>query len=521
MPSGTPAAATHSELIVRALRCFPERVAFRQGDRTVRYDEAEDLVSRFVTVFHALGLRNGDGVGLLSPNRPEVWLTQAAPGFLGGSYTAMHPLGSFEDHLYACEEAELKILVVDPAYAERGAELLDRAASVNRLLTLGPSSAGQDLLQLAAAAEPSALHKCEVSPESTTWLLYTGGTTGVPKAVELPERAVAQMAMSVSVGWDLPKSRNYLAVAPISHAAGMLVTPTLLAGGTVTLMKAWDPQEWVATAARDGITLSLLVPTMIYSLLDSGALDTADLSTLETVMYGASPMAPTRLREALERLGQIFCQLYGQTECAGVVSSLWRHHHRLDRPERFGSCGLPMPGVRISLRDTENQVVAPGESGEVCAQGLNVMKRYHKRPDLDAETLIDGWLHTGDVANQDDEGFLYLVDRKKDMIVSGGFNVFPSEVEKILTDDPSVAAAAVIGVPHDIWGEAVKALVVPRPGCTVDADQLIKLVKARKGSHYAPKSLETVDQIPLTPLGKPDKKAMRRKYWADLDRQIN
>ena len=392
---------------------------------------------------------------------------------------------------------------------------------MQHLLTLGPSPAGRDLLTLTEAAAPTALHRCGISPEATTWLLYTGGTTGVPKAAELPERAVAQMAMSVSVGWDLLGRRNYLAVAPISHAAGMLVTPTLLAGGTVSLMKGWDPHEWVATTARDGITVSLLVPTMIYSLLDSGALDSADLSTLETIMYGASPIAATRLREGLERLGPVFCQLYGQTECGGIVSSLWRHHHRLDRPERFGSCGLPMPGVRISLRDKEDQVVPPGESGEVCVQGLNVMKGYHKRPDLDAEAMKGGWLHTGDVATQDDEGFLYLVDRKKDMIVSGGFNVFPSEVEKILTDDPSVAAAAVIGVPHDVWGEAVKALVVPRPGCTVNADQLIKLVKARKGPHYAPKSVETIDQIPLTPLGKPDKKAMRRKYWAEHDRQIN
>jgi fatty-acyl-CoA synthase len=329
------------------------------------------------------------------------------------------------------------------------------------------------------------------------------------------------MAMSVSVGWDLPRRRNYLAVAPISHAGGMLVTPTLLAGGTVTLMKAWDPQEWAATVARDEITLSLLVPTMIYSLLDSGALETADLATLETIMYGASPMAPARLRECLERLGSIFCQLYGQTECAGIVSSLWRHHHRLDKPELFGSCGQPMPGVRISLRDEDNLPVNDGERGEVCVQGLNVMSGYHKRPDLDAEVLVDGWLHTGDVAVRDPEGFLYLVDRKKDMIVSGGFNVFPSEIEKILTDDPSVAAAAVIGVPHEVWGEAVKALVVPRPGVSIDSDYLIKLVRTRKGSHYAPKSLDAIDQIPVTPLGKPDKKALRHKYWADFDRQIN
>ena len=149
------------------------------------------------------------------------------------------------------------------------------------------------------------------------------------------------------------------------------------------------------------------------------------------------------------------------------------------------------------------------------------MKGYHNRPDLDAETLVDGWLRTGDVAVQDDEGFLYLVDRKKDMIVSGGFNVFPSEVEKILTEDPSVAAAAAIGVPHEVWGEAVKALVVPRPGFDVDVDRLINLVKTRKGSHYAPKSIDEVSQIPQTPLGKPDKKAIRRKYWSESGRQIH
>lgn len=521
MTGVAPHLVTHSELIVRALRCFPDRIAFRQGDRTVRYDEAEDLVSRFVTVLRELGVRAGDGVGLLSPNRPEVWMTQSAPGFLGASYTALHPLGSFDDHLYACDDAELKVLVVDPAYAERGVELADRAASVEHLLTLGPCPDGRDLLALARAAAPTALPTCEIAAESTVWLLYTGGTTGVPKAVELPDRAIGQMAMSVSVGWDLPGRRNYLAVAPISHAAGMLVTPTLLAGGTVSLMKSWDPHEWVDTVARDQATVSLLVPTMIYSLLDSGALDDADLATLETIMYGASPMAPARLREGLERLGPVFCQFYGQTECAGIVSSLWRHHHDLRHQDLFGSCGLPMPGVRVSLRDDDDQLVATGHSGEVCVRGLSVMKRYHHRPDLAAEAMQRGWLHTGDVGVRDERGFLYLVDRKKDMIVSGGFNVFPSEIEKILTEDPSVGSAAVIGVPHDTWGEAVKALVVARPGHAVDGDALIGLVRARKGAHYAPKTLETIDEMPLTPLGKPDKKALRRRFWSERDRQIN
>lgn len=514
------AATTHSDLIARALRCFPDRVAFRQGDRTVTYREAEDLVVRTVAVLCELGLVAGDGVAVLSPNRPETWVTQVAPGFLGCSYTALHPLGSFDDHLYACDEAGLKVLLVDPSYAERAAALLENSSSLEHVLTFGPADIGQDLLTLVDKVSPTPLDRFQTDPETTNWLLYTGGTTGVPKAAELPERAVAQMAFSTSVGWDLPARRDYLAVAPISHAAGMMITAVLMAGGSVTLMKGWDPQEWVDTVSRENITLALLVPTMIYSLLDSGALDSGDVTSLETIMYGSSPMASARLREGIDRLGSVFCQLYGQTECAGIVTSLWRHHHDLARPERFGSCGIPMPGVRVSLRNDDNQPVAQGERGEVCIQGLSVMKGYHKRPDLTEEALAGGWLRTGDIACADEDGFLYLVDRKKDMIVSGGFNIFPSEIEQVLTDHPSVSSAAVIGIPDPKWGEAVKAIVVPRPGFTLDASALIALVKEHKGSHYAPKSLDVVDALPVSPLGKPDKKRLRDKYWSHSDRQI-
>jgi fatty-acyl-CoA synthase len=514
------AATTHSELVVRALRCFPNHTAFRQGDRTLTYREAERLLAQTVSVLRELGLRAGDGVALLSPNRPEAWVSQVAPGFLGCSYTALHPLGSFDDHLYACNEAELKVLLVDPGYADRAAALLENAPSLEHVLTFGPADVGRDLLTLVDRVSPTALDRCQTDPDTINWLLYTGGTTGVPKAAELPERAVAQMAFSTSVGWDLPARRDYLAVAPISHAAGMMITAVLMAGGSVTLMNGWDPQEWVDTVSREKITLSLLVPTMIYSLLDSGVLDSADTSSIETIMYGSSPMAPARLREAIERLGSVFCQLYGQTECAGIVTSLWRHHHDLTRPERFGSCGLPMPGARVTLRDDDNEPVANGDRGEVCVQGLSVMKGYHKRPDLSREALAGGWLRTGDIAFADPEGFLYLVDRKKDMIVSGGFNIFPSEIEQVLTNHPHVSAAAVIGVPDPKWGEAVKAIVVPRPGATLDASALIALVKQYKGSHYAPKSLDIVEALPTNPLGKPDKKSLRRKYWPKSDRQI-
>ena len=510
---------THTELVTYALKKFSDRVAFRDGEIT--YAQAHDALGRLVAVLCEAGLRPGQGIGLLSPNRPEVWYSQVAPGYLGASYTALHPMGSLDDHIFSCDEAELRLLFVDPSYIERGSQLLERSAAVEQLFTFGPADTGRDVLALMDAATPTPLDQSDIDPEAIHWLLYTGGTTGIPKAARLSDRAIGFMAMSTAIGWDLPGKRNYLAVSPVSHAAGMLITSTFLAGGNVTMLKAWDPAEWCHTVRTNNITVGLLVPTMIYSLLDSGVLDSSDLPTLETIMYGASPMAPARLKEGIERLGQVFCQLYGQTECTGIISSLWRHQHELSRPDRFASCGQAMPGVRISLRDDDNNAVGPGESGEICVQSMGVMSSYHKRSELTEETLAGGWLHTGDIGRRDEDGFYYLVDRKKDMIVSGGFNIFPSEIEQVLAEHPSVSAAAVIGIPDSKWGEAVKAVVVPRPGMDIDTSELESIVKEKKGSHHAPKSFDIVDALPVTAVGKPDKKSLRDPYWADHERGVN
>jgi fatty-acyl-CoA synthase len=349
----------------------------------------------------------------------------------------------------------------------------------------------------------------------------TGGTTGVPKAAMLPERAVAQMVFSVLTGWDLPAEMRYLACAPISHAAGMLTTPTLLRGGTVILQRSFDPGAWLAAVASERATLGLLVPTMIYAVLDHPALGATDLSSLQTVMYGASPMSPARMAEVLERVGPVFCQLYGQTECTGLATSLWRAEHDRADAHRLTSCGKPMPGVRVTIRDDAGQPVPDGRPGEICVQGPSVMQGYWKQPDLTAAALDGGWLRTGDVAVRDADGYVYIVDRKKDMIVSGGFNIFPREVEDVLSAHPAVSNVAVIGVPDDKWGEAVKALVVTRPGTRVTPEEVIELVRDKKGPVYAPKSVEFLDALPLTPVGKADKKALRAKYWAGQTRNVH
>ena len=279
------------------------------------------------------------------------------------------------------------------------------------------------------------------------------------------------MWRAILADFELPSSPRYLAAAPISHVAGTKVAPVLLRGGTVHLMQRFEPGEFLATVEREHISMSLLVPTMIYTLLDHPELATRDLRSLELLLYGASPMSPTRLTEAIERIGPRFSQLYGQTECY-PISLLRKADHDPARPDLFASCGAPVAATEVCLLDAEGHRVAPGEAGEICVRAPHAMEGYWQRDDLTRDTLAAGWLHTGDIARADEHGYLFIVDGKKDMIVSGGFNVYPREVEDVVTTDPSVAIAAVFGAPDPRWGEAVMAGVVPRPGASVDAEHL-------------------------------------------------
>jgi len=513
--------ATVGEVVLAALRRFPDRVAFRQDGVDLTYRETEDALARWVAVLTQRGLKPGEGVGLLSPNRPEAWLAPTAAILAGGRYTALHPLGSLADHLHACDEAELRFVFVDPAFAERAGEIKAQAATVEAVFTFGPSDAGEDFLRLAAEAAPNGRLDGGVrTPDDISYLLYTGGTTGVPKAVIHTDRAVVAHYYGTALGWDLPVHMRYLAVAPISHAAGMLIVPALLSGGTVILQRRFDPAAWLQAVAAEHATLSLLVPTMIYALLDHPDLERTDLSSLQTVMYGASAISPTRLAEALERVGPVFCQLYGQTESAGQGTSLWRAEHDPSDLHGLTSCGRSMPFNRVAVLGEDGQMAADGEPGELCIQGPSVMQGYWKQPELSDATLAGGWLHTGDIGVRDGDGRFFIVDRKKDMVVSGGFNVFPREIEDVIATHPAVSSVAVIGVPDDKWGEAVKALIVRRPDAAVEADEIVALVRERKGSVYAPKSVEFLESLPMTPVGKADKKVLRARYWEGHDRRI-
>jgi fatty-acyl-CoA synthase len=509
---------SYSALIVDALTRHRDRTAFIQGDCHVSYAEAADTTSRLRRVLQEKGIAKGDCVGALSVNSPEVWMVQAAICLSGAMYTGLHPLGSLDDHVDLCEDAEVDVLIVHPKFAEIGAQIVARATNVMHLLTLGPADVGEDLLALCGQVGPETLSRGDAEEEDIAWLQYTGGTTGRPKAAMISHRAMVHAVFSLTASWRLPVDPRTLIATPITHAGVLPVLPTLLRGGTVVLQAGFDAEQWLAAVQTHRINYVFTIPTVLYALLDHGGLDRFDLSSLETVVYGASPMSPSRIDEAQKAFGPNLLQGYGQTECVGMATSLWPSEHD---PENRTSCGRAVAGAIVDVLDEDGQPVPIGTVGELCVRSRTVMSGYWKRPAETAEVLRNGWLRTGDMAYRSDAGFFHIVDRKKDMVISGGFNVYPREIEDVLADDPSVSMAAVIGVPDPKWGEAVKAFVVPRPGATPDPDALIASVKQRKGPHYAPKSIEVVDQLPLTKVGKIDKKALRATYWAGLERAVN
>jgi len=329
------------------------------------------------------------------------------------------------------------------------------------------------------------------------------------------------MTMLMLAEWDWPRELRFVAVGPLSHATGSMVTAILVRGGTIYVRPRFDVDDQLETVATRRATATFLVPTMIYRLLDHPATAAADLSSLELVIYGASPISPTRLNEALHRLGPVLMQLYGQVEAPNTITALKVTDHVPDDLERLASCGRPLAGLEVALLDPDGREVAPGAVGEVCVRGPLVMDGYIDEPEATAEALRHGWLHTGDLGVADGDGYLTLVDRAKDMIVTGGFNVYPREVEDVLAADPTVAAAAVIGVPDDDWGEAVAAYVVPSPDAAVDPEALRSMVRSAKGPVHTPKQIYVVDALPVTAIGKPDKKALRAAHWPDQARGIH
>ena len=506
-PRYTPA------ILVNALNQDPDRPLLHQLDGpTLTVGQVRDAVSQFAQALESLDVGGGTRVGLLSANRPEVLHVSHAVQLTASVYVPMHPMGSLADHLHVLRDAGVDILVFDAErYGERAAELA-RELPALKLAAFGPSNLATDLVALAARQTPAKLVAPKVRGGDINRLAYSGGTTGKPKTLATTQRTTLSNFQIMLAEWEWPVPPRVLSCAPLSHAGGTMILPTLLKGGTMLVLPTFDALAVMQAIQAHRINCMMLVPTMIYAILDHPRFAEFDLSSLETVFYGASSISPVRLREAIQRIGPVFFQFYGQAEAPMSVTVMRKAEHDVNDLVRLAGCGRPVPWLDVELLDDRNNPVPDGTPGEICIRGALVMDGYRDNAELNAETFSGGWLHSGDVAVRDPGGFLRIVDRKKDMIVTGGFNVYPREIEDILTRHPAVSQAAVIGVPHDRWGEAVQACIVLRPGQTVSEAELIAMVADEKGSFQAPKSVAFIDAIPQTPVGKPDKKALRARF---------
>lgn len=512
---------TIGDMIIQAIARYPDRVAFIDDQSQLSYRQLGERIGQAMSAFSALGLKRGDGIVQLSGNRADVFVVMASAYLMGLRSVTLHGMGSVEDHAYVIDDAEASLFIADSGYQARLEALRAHCPMVRHWYSHDSGITGQaSFWDFAAGFEPAPL-RVSAQPDDVIRLAYTGGTTGKPKGVMLTNRSMWMQAVLLLAARQLPAELRLLCPTPISHGAGAMLVPTLWRGGTVILQRGFDPEKYIAALQEHRASFSFLVPTMVYAILDHPHSKTADFSSLRLLSYGASPMAPARITEAMRVFGPVLVQSYGQTESPSNILFLSQEDHARTDVNTLGAAGMPYPGVTVELMDDQDNPVDAGQVGELCVRSPLVMDGYWKQPELTAEVLRNGWLHTGDMAYRDPHGYYFLVDRKKDMIISGGFNVYPKEIENVLTTHPAVAAAAVIGVPDDKWGEAVKAVVVLRAGAKASEDELKAAVRTAKGPVNTPKSIDFVEALPLTTLGKPDKNQLRARYWGDRTRKIN
>jgi fatty-acyl-CoA synthase len=520
---------TVPQLYDRAVLHGGRRTAIVEGERRTSYAQLGDMAARLAGAFTALGIRQGDRVAFLMANCTEYVACEYAVARVGATRVPLAVLLGNDDHVYMMNFARCRTLVYHAKLAARVNEMRAQLQSVQCFICVGANDAdelpAQHLrLEHLLVAHPPATSQAVIDPEDIAGIYFTGGTTGRPKGVMLSHRSWFYTYFMEMLDFGIGMHEVFVFATPMTHAGGCLILPVLLRQGTCVVLSHFDPELLLAAIARERATATLLVPTMIYLLLDHPRRADHDCSSLRNVLYGAAAISPQRLKQAVQAFGPVFTQFFGQTEAPMALTALQREDHVIGDPARevavYTSAGRATYAAEVRLVDDDGKDVPPGDSGELIARAPNMMSGYLDNPEATASAIRDGWLHTGDIARMDAEGLFTIVDRKKDMIVSGGYNIYPREIEDVLFTHPAVRQAAVIGVPHDKWGEEVKAWVVLRPGQSVDAAALIEFVKSRKGSLVAPKSIDFVDAIPLTNLGKVDKKAIRARYWEGRARAV-
>ncbi len=492
----------------------------------ITYDQANKRANRIAHALTAEGLKKGDRFAYLSKNTIDYALTYFGASKVGVVPVPLNYRLAPREWLYIINDAQSRLVIAQSEFAA-GIQSVRNELTPKRFVCLdAPAQDGWGEYG-AWLSDNDANPDTAGSPDDQLYQMYTSGTTGLPKGAMLSQYAVDNNIKQVSYafGLDASECERCLVVAPMYHAAAGICLMSMGAlGSTMIVHEEFDPAAVIRTLSEENVNVATLVPAMIQACL-AGVPDVKArrYDALKVLFYGASPIAQETLREAIDTFGCDFVQGFGMTETTALATFLSCDDHKralAGEPDLLLSAGRAAVGTKIKIIDEHGQEVPRGTIGEVAVRGPQLMTGYWNLPDATATSLVDGWMHTGDAAYMDDEGFIYIQDRIKDMVVSGGENVYPSEVESALFEHEAVVDAAVIGVPSEKWGEEVLAFLQLKPGASVTADEIIEFCRDRLAGYKIPRRIETIDTIPRNASGKVLKKDLREPYWEGVERRV-
>jgi len=496
------------------------------GDRSLTYAEAVAEANRLANAFVSVPLEKGDRVAILSKNSIEYPLLFYAASKAGVVPVPLNYRMAAPEWVYMINDAQAKMLVASSAYVSIVDGFRSELKSVERFVAIdadGPE--GWDDYRRWVSGRPATAPDRVVADDDDVYQMYTSGTTGHPKGAVLTHSAVTSQIAQIGVVYSGTPGERMLIVAPVYHAAAAITVFAAVAlGGCLYIQEDFNPLEVVRALSEERIVKATLVPAMIQACLVFVP-DIAErrYDDLQRITYGASPIAEETLRRAVDAFKCEFVQAYGMTETTAIISYLLAADHEramTDKPNLLLSAGRPLLGTEVRVVDEDDNPVPNGTIGEIIARGPQIMRGYWNMPDESAEALRGGWLHTGDAGVLDDEGYVYVQDRVKDMIVSGGENIYPRVVEDVLFQHPAVADAAVLGVPNEQWGETVKAIVVLRAEATATDEEIMDFCRDKLGGYERPRSVDFVNALPRNPTGKVLKRQLREPYWAGHKRRV-
>jgi acyl-CoA synthetase (AMP-forming)/AMP-acid ligase II len=493
-----------SDYLDKGASLDPDAPCLTTDQQTSTYAEVRELSCRISAALAGQGVRAGDKVAVLSGNDPVAFTCVFGISRAGAVWCPINPRNEAAENRELLDLFDCTALIFQSSYAGLVDQIRGDLPKLTTLVCLDAELEGALTWdEFLDAGVPGT----DLRPaDDLAMIVGTGGTTGRPKGVLLTGTNLETMTAITLMSYPFEDRPIYLALAPLTHAAGVLCFPVLALGGEIVVMRKPDVADFLDHVERHRVTHTFLPPTLIYMVLAHPYLDTADLSSLQCFWYGAAPMSAARLEEALTRVGPVMAQLFGQTEAPMMISTLApRDHFRADGSialERLSSAGRPAPLVTVSIMAEDGSLLTHGERGEIVVRSSLVMAGYHRNPEATAQASAYGWHHTGDIGYLDDDNYLYIVDRAKDMVITGGFNVYSTEVEQALMQHPAVLDCAVVGLPDEKWGERVTAVVQLRGDNGVGPDELVAFVKERIGSVKAPKQIELWSDLPRSKVGK-------------------